>query len=298
MKTRLRSEFDRRQKMRENKTYEIFYYSDSHFQNVNAHTHDYYEFYFPVAGEIAMEINGRKTPLSHRDVVAVPPYTSHRALTSSERSYCRYIFWISAAYLNRLRSEDPDCWYITEAAEKNQKFIHHFSENEYAVIQSKILRLMEEDRSSRFGSDVFVTLCIRDLLLTISRLAYEQDHPKKTEAQKDVFQGIVEYIEQHLDEDLSLSKIGKVFFLSKYHIAHLFQDRIGVSVHQYILKKRLERCAVDIASGKSISRVYSDHGFNDYSSFYRAFKKEYFISPKEYQAVHLQDPLRDAGTAQ
>jgi AraC-like DNA-binding protein len=298
MKTRLRSEFDRRQKMRENKTYENFYYSDSHFQNVNAHTHYDYEFYFPVAGEIAMEINGRKTPLSHRDVVAVPPYTSHRALTSSERSYCRYIFWISAAYLNRLRSEDPDCWYITEAAEKNQKFIHHFSENEYAVIQSKILRLMEEDRSSRFGSDVFVTLCIRDLLLTISRLAYEQDHPKKTEAQKDVFQGIVEYIEQHLDEDLSLSKIGKVFFLSKYHIAHLFQDRIGVSVHQYILKKRLERCAVDIASGKSISRVYSDHGFNDYSSFYRAFKKEYFISPKEYQAVHLQDPLRDAGTAQ
>ena len=298
MKTRLRSEFDRRQNMRENKNYEIFYYSDSHFQNVNAHMHDYYEFYFPVAGEIAMEINGKRTPLSHRDVVAVPPYTSHRALTSSERSYCRYIFWISAAYLNRLRSEDPDCWYITEAAEKNQKFIHHFSENEYAVIQSKILRLMEEDRSSRFGSDVFVTLCIRDLLLTISRLAYEQDHPKKTEAQKDVFQGIVEYIEQHLDEDLSLSKIGKVFFLSKYHIAHLFQDRIGVSVHQYILKKRLERCAVDIASGKSISRVYSDHGFNDYSSFYRAFKKEYFISPKEYQAVHLQDPLRDAGTAQ
>ena len=291
MKTKLRSEFDRRQNMRENKNYEIFYYSDSHFQNVFAHSHDYYEFYFPVAGEIEMEISHIRTPLSHRDTVVVPPGTMHRALTSSEKSYCRYIFWISRTYLRQLLEQSEDYVYIARYAEQQKHYIYHFSENEYAVIQAKILRLMEEDRTARYGGSAFVDLCIRDLLLTLSRCVYEQQNPKKKEAAPDVFQGIVQYIEQHLDETLSLAEIGKTFYLSKYHIAHLFQDRIGMSVHQYIMKKRLERCASDIAAGRLISRVYKDYGFNDYSSFYRAFKNEYFISPREYQNVHVHDPL-------
>lgn len=291
MKKQLRSEFDRRQNMRENKAYEIFYYSDSHFQNVEAHTHDYFEFYFPVAGEIEIEIRGKRTPLSHRDAVVVPPDTMHRAVTSSEKSYCRYIFWISRPYLEELVGRFADCGYIIRSAEEKKAHIRHFSENEYAVIQAKILRLLEEDRSARFGSGDFVEICILDLLLTLSRTVYAQDHPQKKDKAEDVFQDIVNYIDQHLDEDLPLNKIGSVFFLSKYHIAHLFQDRIGISAHQYILKKRLERCASDIAAGREISRSCRDYGFGDYSSFYRAFKKEYFLSPREYQNVHTRDPL-------
>ncbi len=291
MKKSYRSEFNRLQKMTK-ENYEIYYYSDSHFQSVSPHVHDYYEFYFPVAGKIEMEINGKHTPLSSRSVVIVPPGTVHRAVTENdERSYCRYVFWVSASYYSRMIARLGEMSYIVKRAESDGKYIYHFKEHEYAVIKSKILRLIEEESISRYGKDIFANIMISDLIMTLSRFAYEQDHPKRKEKETDMIQAMIEYIDLHLDEDLSLETLGEQFFISKYYAAHEFKERTGMSVHQYIIKKRLERCADEIKTGKAVSRVYSDCGFADYSAFYRAFKKEYHLSPKDYQKVYLHDPM-------
>ena len=224
-------------------------------------------------------------------LVEKKPGTIHRAVTESdERSYCRYVFWISRSYFRRLRDNMPSLGYIAEQAETGH-YIHHFSDYEYTSIQSKILRLIEEDKADRYGHDVFTDLVITDLLMTLSRLVYEQDHPHGREKETDTVQAIIEYIDQHLEEELSLETLGEQFYISKYYAAHEFKERTGISVHQYIIKKRLERCADEIKTGKSISRIYSDYGFQDYSSFFRAFKKEYNLSPKEYQKAYLHDPM-------
>lgn len=291
MKKNYRSEFNRLQKMTK-ENYEIYYYSDSHFQSVSPHVHDYYEFYFPVAGKIEMEIEGKYTPLSSRSVVIVPPGTVHRAVTETdERSYCRYVFWISASYYRRLSAQSEELAYIVKRVESDGKYIYHFKEHEYALIQSKILRLIEEESMDRYGRSVFAGIMISDLIMTLSRLAYEQDHPKHKEKEIDLIQAMIGYIDRHLDEDLSLETLGEQFYISKYYAAHEFKERTGMSVHQYIVKKRLERCADEIKTGKAVSRIYADYGFTDYSAFYRAFKKEFHLSPKDYQKVYLHDPM-------
>jgi AraC-like DNA-binding protein len=237
-----------------------------------------------------MEINGKRVPLSNCDAVVVPPGTLHRAVTeNSERSYCRYVFWISAGYFRKLCANIKDLGYIAQLAEAGG-YIHHFSENEYSQIQSKILRLIEEDRSDRYGNGDFSRLCICDLILTLSRLVHEHNHPRAVKKQDDPVQRMMEYIENNLDEDLSLEDLGEVFFLSPSHIAHIFRERTGMTVHRYITKKRLERCASEIKSGRPVSLVYQEYGFRDYSVFFRAFKKEYSLAPKDYQAVYLRNP--------
>lgn len=103
-----------------------------------------------------------------------------------------------------------------------------------------------------------------------------------------MYQKLLVYIDNHLEQDISLEHLAKKFYVSKYYIAHLFKGNTGISIHQYIMKKRLAACQNAILSNISISKAYLMFGFKDYSNFYRAFKKEFGISPKEYKDMKMQ----------
>ncbi len=73
--------------------------------------------------------------------------------------------------------------------------------------------------------------------MQINRTVYEQHHPLTRKAQLSLYEQLCFYIDEHLSEDLSLERLAAELFVSKYHIAHVFKDEIGMSIHQYISKK-------------------------------------------------------------
>ena len=280
---KLRSDFAKRQYMVK-QDFEVYYYSDVSFQNVQPHAHGYYEFYFPVSDGIDMEIGGKKLSLNRNCAVLVPPKIMHRALNADPGStYRRFVFWMSSSYFHMLMEHHPDTVRPLAEAVKNRNCVFRFTENEMTSLHAKITRLVEETREERYGGNEMADLCIRDLLLSMCRMIREKQTPAAKSQDRLKLQDILQYIDRNLDEDLSLDDLAGVFFVSKYYIAHRFRERMGISVHQYILKKRLEQCAASIAKGNSITKTYTEFGFRDYASFYRAFRREYGISPKEYQ---------------
>jgi len=92
---------------------------------------------------------------------------------------------------------------------------------------------------------------------------------------------ICEYINENLREDLSLEKIARAFFISKFYLCRAFKEYIGSSIHGYIVAKRISLAKGLIDSGESASSVAYKVGFGDYSAFYRAYVKHVGRAPTQ-----------------
>lgn len=283
MKENLQTKFSTRQYML-SKDFEIYYYSDKKLTPVKAHTHNYYEFYFFLEGNIDMCIGEEFFHIKQSDLILIPPNTSHYPrFIDYEKPYRRFVLWISQEYLNDLMQVSKDYGYLMQHVLITKQYVFHNDLINFNAIQSMIFGLIEEIKSDRFGREAEITLRLNSLLICLNRIVHDQNSDKSFKTEKALYLNLCDYINEHLEEDLSLDNLAREFYVSKYYIAHAFKNNIGISIHQYIMKKRLMVCKDAILGDEAISNVFRRYGFNDYSSFYRAFKKEYGISPKEFK---------------
>ena len=76
--------------------FELYYYNEHYTSKVDTHTHDYYEFYFFMEGDVSIEIEGQRYPLRYGDMVVIPPHRRHRAVVHNHaQAYRRFVFWVS-----------------------------------------------------------------------------------------------------------------------------------------------------------------------------------------------------------
>lgn len=265
------------------KDFELYYYNDVNLTKIELHEHDYYEFYFFLEGDITCQIGQERVTILPGDLMLIPPHTPHQAYIRYHGThYRRFVLWISKDFYRYLLHTSEDYKYLLSYAQEKKQYIFHHDAITFNAIKSRLIHILEEMHTERFGRDTQITLTLSELMLTLNRMAYEKKHPIMVKSAQSLCENLLTYIEQHLDEDLSLDRLSKLFFVSKYHISHLFKENFGVSLHQFVIKKRLDLCRQQILSEKNITEVCQKNGFHDYSGFYRSFLKEYGISPKEF----------------
>lgn len=95
----------------------------------------------------------------------------------------------------------------------------------------------------------------------------------------------VDYIERHIEEDLSLAKIASMAALSDYHFHRLFRARFGVPVIDYVRRRRISRAASALLRSRTpILQIALDAGFESQAAFSRAFRRVYHVSPAHFRS--------------
>ena len=102
---------------------------------------------------------------------------------------------------------------------------------------------------------------------------------------------VIRYINDHILEPLSLDALAERFYLSKYTLLHDFKNYANISVHQYILYKRITYAQHLMQHGITPGNAAKQSGFNDYAGFYRSFLRHNSMTPQEYYSQVCKNGL-------
>lgn len=96
---------------------------------------------------------------------------------------------------------------------------------------------------------------------------------------------VIRYINDHLDEELTLEQVAEAAAYSPFHFHRIFRLMTGETLQQYIIRKRLEKSAFYLAVRKnfSLKDIYIQSGFSSHSAFAKAFRKYYGASPSAFR---------------
>lgn len=105
------------------------------------------------------------------------------------------------------------------------------------------------------------------------------------------FSKVLEYIDTHLDDDLSVEKLSGIAAFSKYHFHRQFSELYGIGVYRYVQLCRLKRASQQLAfRSDSITDIALDSGYEGPEAFARAFKKNIGQSPSEFRKQPQWEP--------
>jgi len=97
-----------------------------------------------------------------------------------------------------------------------------------------------------------------------------------------LLQDAMDFMEDNLKTEIGISELARRAGYSEYHFCQLFQMATGLSVKQYLVCRRLKHGTYEISKGAKKQEVAFAYGFDTYAGFYKAFFREYGMSPSEY----------------
>ena len=259
--------------------YELFRTRESYPGEKASHGHDFFEVLLVWSGSLDYRAEGRSYHMTNGDILLIPPGISHQLQPEGEPGSCeRVILRLERDCFRRfpgLGFEPMECF-------EGGVCCLRFDDEVTMRIGELLERCMRERSSEELGSAVMADAAMLQAAILINRLRLKSVRSERRSRTGSLVSSVLEYINSHFSEELTLDNLAGRFFISKYHLSREFGRIVGIPLHRYITQKRLVVAKQMLSEGLPSSAVYQHCGFGDYSNFYRAFRGEYGISPKRY----------------
>jgi AraC-like DNA-binding protein len=255
-------------------------------EDIDFHLHDRFEIYFFVSGDVNYFIEKSVYPLKHGDLLIINNNEIHRPTFQSDKMYERIMLHFDPSIISTFASPHYNLLHCFTGRQNGEQNKIKLDSTQLDYLQRKLHKIESIVYTPSQGSDLLLLTNFLELLVYINNVftsnTFTTEHPNVPEK----LIPILDYIEEHLDSDLSLDFFQNNFYINKHYLSRLFKTSTGSNIHEYIVYKRLSKARQLLLNGYSVTEVCQMSGFNDYTNFIRTFKKVIGTSPGQYKKRH------------
>lgn len=255
------------------------YHLDSHPvpESFTMHTHQMCEVYIFLNGKASFRIEGSEYRLERGDLLIMRPAEAHCIQVQADHPYERMSIHFEPELFDRI---DPDHRLMKVFVDREAGRFNRFSMAEFPDQNHRVMvnQLMKKESLQRL--DILSALLV---LLNQLSCMHEQRGENAPAAEGTLLFQVIRHINEHLAEPITLDSLCEQFYLSKPQLCRSFKRTTGASVGEYINAKRLLQAQTMLRAGTPPTQVCTACGFNDYSAFYRAYRKHFGVGPKKTQ---------------
>lgn len=236
------------------------------------------EITYVVSGSATFYINGEAVVLKHGQICYLRKNSTHKIEVGMNRDF-RYLC------IGIVLNEQNEYTKSFISGMKNMNwFVKNDTGNMRIILEMFINEFYMPDRRT----DAMINLYASIVFLMLTRMLEENSNEKHqntvTVYAQHMIYNILRYIDREYMNIKSVDDIAKRFSYSEYYISHLFRQKVGISIKQYVILKKMERAA-ELLKKTDISITDISESMNYYSphTFSRAFKKIYSVTPTVYR---------------
>ena len=231
------------------------------------HTHDTYEIFCFLSGDAQYFVEGNIYDLKSNDILIIKKSETHVLLIRESIPYARCVINFNANALPESQRQTLISILDEKPLGKHSRITgDEFEKSRWMYYIDKIIQAEDFDTKQ-----LYLTVLLNELCKNIGKY---KDFLKTRE------ENLIEYINRNLMTISSLDEISEHFLISKTHLNRKFKLVTGSTVWDYIVAKRLIVAKDMLSSGWKPNVVSEKIGYLEYSSFYRAYKKQFGVSPR------------------
>lgn len=250
------------------------------------HTHDHYEINCILDGTGEFRIDGELIKTVPGSVLMINPGVVHNVVRQSSERYERVYLHINPAFLESLCTPTTDlasCFRRPSGAIINRAIT--MNPNQLRDLLTPLLR----PPSKQFGDDIRYDGRFLEAMLKFNEFILTNDGKGDTEilpAPQILFSPVItaalQYIDEHLGDELSLDRIANHCAVNKYYLSRMFRKELDMTVGGFIQHRRLQRSKRLLAQLGSPKLIYKQCGFKSYTHFLRSFQQAFGMTTSAY----------------
>ena len=257
--------------------YRLFHLRSDTGTRPDYHYHEFAKILLLVSGSGSYVVDGQRYAIRSGDAVLIGSGCVHRPEFEVGVPYERIILYISPEFLQRQSVSDCD---LAECFSGQHGHVLRADENQRKRIFQLAADLEKELSGNEFGREILSNSLLLRLLVQIIRgLRKNREQTGLMEPKNDRILELIRYMDAHITEDINIDTLAEHIYLSKYHMMRLFRLETGITVHDYLTQRRLLLARDHIRSGLSATDACYRSGWRSYSSFTRAYAKQFGTTP-------------------